>query len=273
MAPETTDGDLLAEAPRQAVGNSGAPVLRLAAWEGPLDLLLELARTQRVDLARISVAELATQFVSVLEAAITAGQVPLSRLAEWLVMAAWLLALRSRLLLPAGTAESAEAEREAADLRRRLLDREAARRLAAWLERCDQLGREVFARGAAEPEVAAEPTADVTELLRACLKLLEVPLRERVYRPRPPLLWRTPEAMARIRQLMPSLPHGALLDELLPSTPVGEEITLWRRSALASTLLAGLELSRDGKLELEQDAAFAMVVFRSVRRDEEAATA
>ncbi|MBK1662775.1 hypothetical protein CKO45_31905, partial [Paracraurococcus ruber] len=134
-------------AARASVGNSGAPVLRLEAWEGPLDLLLELARAQRVDLARVSVAALAAQFATSAEAAIAAGRVPLARVAEWVVMAAWLLALRSRLLLPAGLAEQDEAEREAADLRRRLADREAARRLADWLERRPQLGRAVFGRG------------------------------------------------------------------------------------------------------------------------------
>ena len=247
------------EAPREAIGNSGSPVLRLEAWEGPLDLLLELARAQRVDLARISVAELAGQFGTALEAAITAGQVPLARVAEWTIMAAWLLALRSRLLLPAGTAENVEADREAADLRRRLLDREAARRLAVWLERRDQLGREVFGRGAAEPEAAAEPAADSTELLRACLKLLEVPLRERVYRPRPPPLWRAPEALARLRALLPELPGGATLDQLLPPTPAGEGAALWRRSALASTLLAGLELAREGAVSMEQATAYGPI--------------
>jgi segregation and condensation protein A len=259
MIPDREDAAEAVAAPRAEIGNSGAPVLRLEAWEGPLDLLLELAQAQRVDLARISVADLAQQFVAVLDAAIARRAVPLSRLAEWTIMAAWLLVLRSRLLLPAGTDESAEAEREAADLRRRLADREAARRLADWLERRPQLGREVFPRGAAEPEVAAEPAADVTELLRACLKLLQVPMRERVYRPRPPLLWRAPEALARIRALLPGLPDGLALEQLLPPAPEGEGAALWRRSALASTLLAGLELSRDGTAVLDQDVAFGEV--------------
>src|SRR5690349_19513813 len=85
-------------APQETVGNSGAPVLRFEVWEGPLDLLLELARAQRVDLARLSVTALATQFAAVLDTAIARRAVPLSRLADWLVMAAWLLLLRSRLL-------------------------------------------------------------------------------------------------------------------------------------------------------------------------------
>ena len=260
MTPDAGTAEALDDTPRATVGNSGAPVLRLDTWEGPLDLLLELARAQRVDLARISVAHLAEQFGTALEAAIAAGRVPLARLAEWLVMAAWLLALRSRLLLPAGTAESAEAEREAADLRRRLLDREAARRLAVWLERRDQLGRAIFARGSAEPEAAAEPAADVTELLRACLKLLEVPLRERVYRPRSPPLWRVPDALAHMRALLPALPEvGALLEHFLPGAGEGGASPLQRRAALASTLLASLELAREGAVTVEQQTAYGEV--------------
>ncbi|MFL5338085.1 MAG: segregation/condensation protein A [Geminicoccaceae bacterium] len=258
MTPDVDAGETPIGAAHAAVGNSSAPMLRFAAWEGPLDLLLELARAQRVDLAQISVAALATQFAAAAEAAIAAKRVPLARVAEWVVMAAWLLALRARLLLPASTAESAEAEREAADLRRRLADREAARRLADWLERRPQLGREVFGRGAAEPAATAEPAADVTELLRACLKLLQVTPRERVYRPQLPLLWRAPDALDRIRTLLPGLPEGATLEQFLPP-PAGADAALWRRSALASTLLAGLELSRDGAVTLEQDAAFQTI--------------
>lgn len=238
-------------------------MLRLDAWEGPLDLLLELARAQRVDLARISVAELAAQFAAVLDDAIAHRAVPLSRLADWLVMAAWLLVLRSRLLLPAGTAESAEAEREAADLRRRLAHREAARRLADWLERRQQLGRDVFGRGAAEPEVLAKPAADVTALLRACLTLLEVPPRERVYRPRPPRLWQPADALAHMRALLPGLAAGAALEGLLPPAPEGEDAALWRRSAMASTLLAGLELGREGAATLEQETPFSEIRLRT----------
>lgn len=259
MTLEAETATELPEVPRAVVGNSGAPVLRFEVWEGPLDLLLELARAQRVDLAQISITDLATQFVAVLDTAIARRVVPLSRLAEWTIMAAWLLVLRSRLLLPADTAENVEAEREATNLRRRLVDREAARRLADWLERQLQLGREIFPRGAVELAASAAPVADVTELLRACLKLLEVPVRERVYRPRPPQLWRVPDALARIRALLPSLTAGVALNQLIPSAPEGEGAVLWQRSALASTLLAGLELSRDGAVRLEQDEAFGAV--------------
>jgi segregation and condensation protein A len=150
MTPEADSAEPLLEGTRAGVGNAGAPVLRFEAWEGPLDLLLDLARAQRVDLAQLSIVTLAEQFAAVVDAAIAARRVPLSRLAEWLIMAAWLTLLRSRLLLPVAEAEAAEAQREAADLRQRLASREAARRLADWLERRPQLGREVFGRGEAE---------------------------------------------------------------------------------------------------------------------------
>ena len=257
MTPEPDSAARFVEAADAAVGNAGASALRLGAWEGPLDLLLELARAQRVDLAQLSIATLAEQFTAAVDAAIARRQVPLSRLAEWHIMAAWLTLLRTRLLLPELPDDTAQAE--AAGLRQRLADRDAARRLADWLERRPQLGREVFPRGAAEPDAATEPAADVTELLRACLKLLEVPLRERVYRPRPPLLWRAPDALARLRALLPGLPEGAALEQLPPPAPAGEGAALWRRSALASTLLAGLELSREGAATLEQDVAFEAI--------------
>ncbi|WP_431268011.1 hypothetical protein [Dankookia sp. P2] len=141
----------------------------------------------------------------------------LSWLAEWTIMAVWLL-------LPAGTAESAAAECEAADLRRRLADREAARRLAEWLERRPQLGREMFPRGAGRAGGLTEPAAEVTELLRACLKLLELPLRKGVCRLWLPLLWRAPDVLARIRALLPGLPAGAPMEQqLLLNAPAEEE--------------------------------------------------
>ena len=258
-----------------AAGAADAPELRLGAWEGPLDLLLELARAQRVDLARISIAALAEQSAAALDAALAARRVPLARLAGWVVMAAWLTALRARLLLPADARERAAAEREAAGLRRRLAEREAARRLADWLEHRLQLGREVFGRGVAEPAAAAEPATDVTGLLRACLRLLELPARERVWRPPPPPLWRVPEALARIRRLLPGLPpEGAPLARFLP--PEGEGgggSALQRRAALASTLLAGLELSRDGAIAVEQDKAFGEIRLGPVDPDASAAEA
>ncbi len=160
-----------------AAGGSGAPELRLGAWEGPLDLLLELARAGKVDLARLSLLGLAEQFGAALRDALAGGRAPLCRLGDWLVMAAQLAWLRSRLLLPEGSREGEEGRREVEALRRRLADREHARRLADWLERRPRLGRDVFVRGRAadgfEAPGQAAPQADIVALLRACLVVLE----------------------------------------------------------------------------------------------------
>jgi segregation and condensation protein A len=264
-ADSDTADPVLGEA-RAAIGNTGAPELRLGAYEGPLDLLLELARAQRVDLAQLSVARLSEQFTAILDSAIARREVPLPRLAEWTIMAAWLMLLRSRLLLPSNTAEAVAATREAADLRRRLADRAAAQRLADWLERRPQLGREVFGRGAAEPVPGALPAADITELLRACLKLLELPVRERVYRPNPPQLWRVPDALIHMRRLLARLPpDGVPLNRFLPTESEGTSTTLQRRAALASTLMAGLELSREGAIALAQPRSFGEIQVAPVR--------
>ncbi len=220
--------DLEAE-PRAAaaavIGNTGAPELRLGAWEGPLDLLLELARARKVDLARLSILDLVEQSGGALEAALAGGHAPLSRLGDWVVMAAHLAWLRSRLLLPEDSREGEEARREAEALRRRLADREHVQRLADWLQQRPQLGREVFARGRAEePENAdrgaAPPAAGTAALLRACLAVLERPDRGGSYRPSPLLLWRVPDALARLRRMLPATPEGAPLERFLPETPV-----------------------------------------------------
>ncbi len=171
-----TDGlDDFEAPPRAAASEAGTPELRLGAWEGPLDLLLELARARRVDLARLSILDLAGQFGAALEAAVARRRVPLARLGDWLVMAAHLALLRSRLLLPEDSRECEEARRQAEALRRRLADREFVRRLADWLERRPRLGRDVFARGAAEegPEGAdlrGAPREDVAVQLRPPLQ-------------------------------------------------------------------------------------------------------
>jgi segregation and condensation protein A len=255
------------DGPRAANSRADAPELRLGAWEGPLDLLLELARAGRVDLSRLPILDLAGQFGAALEAAAAQRRVPLSRLGDWLVMAAHLTLLRSRLLLPADTQEGEEARREAEALRRRLADREFVRRLADWLERRPQIGREVFARGAAEePEDAdrggATPAADTAALLRACLAALERGDRSGPWRPPPRPLWRVPDALARLRRLLPALPEGAPLERFLPETAAGDDpgaAALQRRAALASTLLAGLELEREGGAVLGQDKTFGPV--------------
>ena len=250
---------------------SGMPVLQLGAYEGPLDLLLALARAQRVDLERISMLALAEQFAAAVDAAITGRRVALGQMGDWLVAAASLLALRARLLLPPDAPEHREAAREAAALRRQLAERAAVQRLAGWLEARPQLGRDVFERGMTDADDGAVPLADITELLRACLRLLERPVQERVYRPAPPPLWRVPAALAQLRQVLTTWPpEGLTLAQLMPSPEQGGTSKLQRRAALASTLMAGLELAREGTLGLDQNEGFGEIQVSSLARESEA---
>ena len=138
---------------------SDSLVLRLEGFDGPLDLLLDLARAQKVDLAKISILSLVEQYLAVIEGA---RRVRLELAADWLVMAAWLTWLKSRLLLPADALGAEEAEDAAEILALRLRDLSAIRAAAAWLGARPQLGQDVFARGAPE---------DHTEIDRSRLAL------------------------------------------------------------------------------------------------------
>jgi segregation and condensation protein A len=132
------------------------------------------------------------------------------------------------------------------------------RQAADWLDRRPQLGRDVFPRGA--PELTASGRAgDITDLLRACLVALRVPeAQAAAYRPRPPPLWRVSDAVPHIRRLLAGLPDDTPLAALLPPIAGNDPgRTLRCRAAVASTLVAGLELTRDGALALDQDAAWA----------------
>src|SRR5271167_2743577 len=119
--------------------DSEALVLQLDGFEGPLDLLLELARAQKVDLARISILALVEQFLTVIEGA---RRVRIELAADWLVMAAWLAWLKSRLLLPAGSDAAEEGEQAGEILAARLRDLQAMRAAAQWLGERSQLGRD-----------------------------------------------------------------------------------------------------------------------------------
>ena len=244
------------EDPPRSVGPNDAPVLSADGFEGPLDWLLELARAQKINLAKLPIADLIQSFVTALDAALARpdGLPPvLSRWGDWLVMAATLTHLRSRLLLPAEAPEAQAALSEAEALRRQLVVREQMRAAADWLERQPQLGREVFARG--RPEGRAENRgADITDLLRACLKLLQVPAEMvAVYRPRPPPFWRVSQAIARIETMLLERPEGAALTAFLPA--IGAEAPdreVRCRAAVASTLVAGLELAKAGGVVVGQ---------------------
>jgi segregation and condensation protein A len=170
-------------------------------------------------------------------------------------MAATLTELRSRLLLPQDTKLARAAVAEAEALRRQLLDRARMQGAADWLEQRTLLGQKVFRRG--QPELtAAGRHGDLTALLRACLPLLRVPQDQAAaLRPRPPPLWTAGDAMRQFARLLPEQAEGCPLAAFLPTIPRDAPGRALRcRVAVATTLLAGLELARDGTVLLGQAA-------------------
>jgi segregation and condensation protein A len=239
--------------------------LRLEGFEGPLDLLLELARAQKVDIAKISILALVDQYLAVIEGA---RRIRLELAADWLVMAAWLAWLKSRLLLPedpdAGSEEDPIllAER----LAERLAELEAMRAAAAALGARPQLGREVFARGAPERLTVEDRSGLVAELpalLQAYLVALRRNAAKRPYMPKPRKLFTVQEALDRLARLIGSLPDWGVLQGFVPELADPVE----RRAALASTLIASLEMARGGGLVLRQDEAFGPILLRRKEGD------
>ncbi|MBO0711867.1 MAG: segregation/condensation protein A [Acetobacteraceae bacterium] len=241
--------------------SSEALSVRLDGFEGPLDLLLDLARAQRVDLAKISILSLVEQYLAVIE---SARQIRLELAADWLVMAAWLAWLKSRLLLPAGSEEAEEGEVAADVLAERLRDLQAMRIAAAWLGARPQLGQDVFARGEGEDFTVADRSRlvlDIPALLRAYLGALRRGGARRRYRPPPLTLWSVQDALRRLARLVGTLPDWSELERYLPSSLT---TAIERRAALASTLLAGLEMARGGALRLRQERDFGPILVRGV---------
>ena len=254
------------EDPPRVDRRDAAPVLTVDGFEGPLDWWLEMARAQKIDLAKLSIATLIESFATAMDAALArrAGDL-LPRWAVWTVMAATLTELWSRLLLPSDAPAARAAFEEAEALRRQLLDRARTRAAADFLERRVQLGRDAFRRG--RPEASATGRGgDLTELLRACLPALQVPEDQVVaLRPRPPPLWTASDALIRVARLLSVLPDGSPLAAYLPPIPQDVPARALRcRAAMASTLIAGLERARDGALLLDQEADW--VPIRVTRR-------
>jgi segregation and condensation protein A len=249
-------------------GEAHTPVLALDGFNGPLERLLILARAQRIDLARIPIGDLVDQLASALRQA--PPTTPLGQKGDWVVMASWLVQLRSLLLLPAESPAQQAAEIEAEQLREHLVTLQAMQALAAWLDHRPQLGRDVFARG--QPEVLGQSIetthqVDVIEFLWASLTLFDDD-NQRVdtnplYRPRWLDLYSVADARARILRLLAESPEGHRLDTLLPeasATASTETHPVSRqRSAWASTFIASLELAKQGDVVLAQDGVFAPI--------------
>ena len=259
---ESPNGERWEDPPRLA-STTGAPILSAAGFEGPIDWLLEMVRAKEIDLARLPIAALIGSFADALEAALARpdGQPPvLSRWGDWLIMAATLTQLRSKLLLAGDAPEARAATDEAEGLRRTLLGRAEISAAADWLERRPQLGREFFRRG--RPERPPQPRgAEITDLLRACLVALRVPEEVAAsFRVRPLGFWKTAEALERIEEMLARRPAGGELAEFMPviaAEPAERERR--RCAAVASTLMASLELARRGTINLDQAGFLAPV--------------
>ncbi len=266
--PERAPDDVPDDAEDAGRGDVGgdAFIVDLEGWEGPLDLLLELARQQKVDLRHISILRLADQYLAYVAAARRAS---LELAAEYLVMAAWLAELKSRLLLPepAGPEEpSTDEMARALAFQLRRLDgmRQAGARLVAR----PQLGRDLWLRGRPEPVEVRTLTvfrADLRDLLRAYADHLR---RRRGPQPlslaEPVQLDTIEAAIARIRASLGSAPGWESLTRYLPpGTLQGlRENQLEARSALAATFGAILELARQGAVVLRQNQPFGPIYLK-----------
>ncbi len=239
--------------------DSEALVLQLDGFEGPLDLLLELARAQKVDLAKISILALVEQFLAVIEGA---RRVRLELAADWLVMAAWLTWLKSRLLVPA-LGEAEDAEQSAEMLASRLLDLQVIRAAAAWLGQRPQLGWDEFGRGAAEDFTETDRSRlrlEMSGLLSGYLAARRRAGAKQQYRPKPMNYFSVQNALERLSRLVGSLPDWSTLEAFLPE---GLSDGLPRRAALSATLVASLEMARGGAVSLRQDHDFGPILLKA----------
>jgi segregation and condensation protein A len=236
-----------------------ALVVDVEGFEGPLDLLLVLARTQKVDLTKISILALADQYLQFIEAA---RKLRLELAADYLVMAAWLAYLKSRLLLP-GVAEEAgpSAEDMALALAHRLRRLEAFRNVAAQLLGRPQFNRDIFGRGAPEPieEVKnAEWSATLYDLLTAYTVQRQHTALARV-RFAKRKVWSLAEARAALERLIGQTSDWTRVDEYLITYLVEPAM---QATIFASSFASALELVREGQAEIHQKQAFAPLFMR-----------
>jgi len=234
-------------------------VLNLEGFEGPLDLLLLLARAQKVDLTQIAILPLVEQYLDFIA---EARRLKLEVAADYLVMAAWLAYLKSRLLLPdEADDDEPSAEEMAMRLQLQLQRLNAMRDCGARLMGRDRMGRDTFARGNPEPVIVHKKAAyDVTlyELLKAYAQqrtrntvvALHIPVRP---------VYTLDEALHRLSKMLGEMPDWTILQAFLPSHLDDPRMV---RSAIASMFVAGLELAREGKAEIQQTETFGPIFMR-----------
>lgn len=227
-------------------------------WEGPLDLLLTLARNQKVDLRQISILQLVEQYLQFIE---SARALKLELAADYLVMAAWLAYLKSALLLPKDPTVDPSPEELALRLQLRLERLNAMRDSGARLMARDRIGRDIYMRGAPEGLRVVRTTAwdcDYFELIAAYgqIQMRNSPVMHVVKRR---AVMTLDDALEHVSKML-----GVALDwtRLEAFLPVGADPVL-RRSALASSFLAMLELAKQGRVELQQEGSFAPLLVKA----------
>ncbi|MFN5782870.1 MAG: segregation and condensation protein A [Novosphingobium sp.] len=259
-APAVTLADDEWDGPAAAATEDAALYLELDGWEGPLDLLLDLARRQKVDLRRISILALVDQYLTYIE---RAEALRLELAADYLVIAAWLAYLKSALLLPREEQEDPSPEELALRLQLRLQRLAAMRDAAARVMARDRLGRDVFLRGAPEGlriDRKAKWQCDWFALVQAYgqVKARTQPV---VHMVRDRMVMTLDSALSRVSSML-----GVNLDwmELKDFLPPHADPRL-RRSAMASSFVAALELARLGKAELQQEQTFGPLMLRGIK--------
>jgi segregation and condensation protein A len=242
-------------------------VVDLDGFEGPLDLLLGLARKQKVDLTRISILALAEQYMGYIE---QAQRIRLEVAADYLVMAAWLAYLKSRLLLPnLGLEDEPTGEELAARLQHQLRRLEAMREASERLMAQNRLGIDVFQRGAPEGiRIVRDSTyvCSMFELLDAYGKQVSK-TNVTTFKLRPLTIISIEAAIKRLRDMLGHVPEWSSLETFMP-TVTGEGHGVERRSTVASTLAASLELAKEGQLVIRQNKAFGAIFIKGTDRAE-----
>jgi len=269
IVTEEFEEDLFFDASDAAEDSEAALLLDIDGFEGPLHLLLELARKQKVDLARVSILELSEQYLHFIK---TAQDLRIELAADYLVMAAWLAYLKSRLILPSETAEteSPQAQELAAMLAFRLERLDAMRRAVSGLMRLPKTGQEILVRGA--PEGLRSRTTPLFEAeLFDLLKSYGTSRSRSAFKhhtlPKPKVL-SMDEARSRLKRAMENagidLSQWTEMDSLIDRRNLSDDVP--QSSVKASSLLAGLELAKEGDIELRQTSAFQPIYLRTTTK-------
>jgi segregation and condensation protein A len=254
------------------IGGDGRFVLDLDGYGGPIDVLLTLAREQKVDLAKISILALAEQYLAFIE---RARSLRLELAADYLVMASWLAYLKSRLLLPEPEHEEEPSAADMADaLAFQIRRLESIQQAAAKLMAMPRLDQDILRRGAPEPIAVDRKNVfslGLFELLAAFGQYVER-RQSRLYTIEPFALHSVEASIERLSRMIGRLPGWTLLSQFLPAwhparIESGEQRMLIGRSAIAATFGATLELAKRGVLAIRQDGSFEPIYVRGASPD------